>query len=86
MLTIVPLYFVGVATEVETLKKALAKAQEIALSKVPGAAASHIRKLELDWDDGRQIYEVEIMYQGVEYEMEIDAATGAIVDYDVDYD
>ncbi len=64
----------------------LAKAQEIALSKVPGAAASHIRKLELDWDDGRQIYEVEIMYQGVEYEMEIDAATGAIVDYDVDYD
>ena len=28
MLTIVPLYFVGAATEVETLKKALAEAQE----------------------------------------------------------
>lgn len=62
------------------------KAQEIALAKVPGAAASDIRKLKLDRDDGKQVYEVEIFYKGAEYDMEIDAATGKILDYDVDYD
>lgn len=62
------------------------KAQEIALAKVPGAAAGDIRKLKLDRDDGKQVYEVEIFYKGAEYDMEIDAATGKILDYDVDYD
>lgn len=62
------------------------KAREIALAKVPGATADHIKKLKLDREDGRQIYEVEIIYNGVEYEIEIDAVTGIIVDYDVDYD
>lgn len=62
------------------------KAQEIALAKVPGATADHIRKLKLDRDDEKHIYEVEIFYNGAEYEIDIDAATGKIVDYDVDYD
>ncbi|MDE7053354.1 MAG: PepSY domain-containing protein [Oscillospiraceae bacterium] len=58
------------------------KAQEIALSKVPGAAASHIVKLELDYDDGVAIYEVEIIYNGMEYEMEINASTGSIIAFE----
>lgn len=62
------------------------KAQEIALAKVPGAAAGDVRKLKLDRDDGKQVYEVEILYNGAEYDMEIDAATGKILEYDVDYD
>lgn len=62
------------------------KAQEIALAKVPGADASHVRKLKLDKDDGKQVYEVEIVYKGVEYDMEIDAATGKILEYDEDRD
>ena len=37
-------------------------------------------------DDGRQVYDVEIVYQRVEYEMEIDAVTGTILDYEADYD
>lgn len=59
-----------------------AKAQEIALTQVPGADASHVRKLKLDRDDGRQIYEVEIVYNGMEYEMDIDASTGAVLKYE----
>ena len=62
------------------------RAQEIALAKVPGASASHIKELKLDMDDGRQVYDVEIVYQRVEYEMEIDAVTGTILDYEADYD
>lgn len=62
------------------------KAQEIALAKVPGADASHIKKLKLDKDDGKQVYDVEIIYNGVEHEMEIDAVTGKILEYEMDRD
>ena len=40
MLTIVPLYFVGAATEVDTLKKVLAEAQERA-AKEQAAREKH---------------------------------------------
>ena len=42
-------------------------------------------KAKLDWDDGRQIYEIEF-YTGdyKEYDYEIDARTGEIISYDFD--
>ena len=52
------------------------------LFRSPGAAASHIVKLELDYDDGVAIYEVEIIYNGMEYEMEINASTGSIIAFE----
>lgn len=57
------------------------KAKSIALAKVPGAAASHIYQFETDYDDGRMEYEGEIRYNGMEYEFEIDAATGTILSW-----
>ncbi len=57
-----------------------ARAREIALSQVPGASDPHIIKVELDRDDGE--YEVEIRYQTREYDLEIDAVTGAILQYE----
>ena len=60
----------------------LDEAKELALSKVPGAAASHIVKAKQDRDDGKTIYEIEIVYSGMEYDFEIDAATGAILEFD----
>ena len=62
------------------------KARSIALAKVPGAEASHVRKLELDCDDGRWEYEVEILYNGMEYEGEIDAYTGEIIAWEAERD
>ena len=58
------------------------RAMEIALSQVSGAKDSHIRELKLDEDDGRWIYEVEIIYNGMEYEGEIDAVTGTILKWE----
>ena len=57
------------------------KAREIALGKVPGATASNVKKLKLDRDDGRQIYEVEIIYAEMEYDLEIDASNGKILEF-----
>ena len=37
-------------------------------------------KNQLDTDDGRQIYEIEIVKDGIEYSYEIDAANGTIIE------
>ena len=59
-----------------------ARAREIALSYVDGASASHVVKLKLDRDDGRAVYEVEIVYNAREYEFEIDASSGRVLEWD----
>ena len=60
------------------------KARSIALAKVPGASANDIR-IHLDRDDGRQIYEGEIYYNRMEYEFEIDASTGTIIEWSAEH-
>lgn len=60
-----------------------AEVRRIAQSRVPGAA---IHKCKLDHDDGRLIYEIEMKKGGLEYELEIDAYSGSILNYEVDDD
>lgn len=52
-----------------------ADAKAAALERVPGATEQDFR-MELDRDDGKYIYEGDIIYQQKEYEFEIDANTG----------
>lgn len=61
------------------------KAKAIAL-KNAGLKASNVAfvKAQLDNDDGRQIYDVEFYSNGVEYDYEIDAASGKILEKDRD--
>ena len=66
-----------------------AKAQEIALAHAGVKAAdATVTKSKLDYDDGRQVYEIEFVVSSgtgyTEYDYEIDAATGKIVSYDYD--
>ena len=60
------------------------KAKSIALAKAPSGAT--VVKCELDQDDGRYVYELELRSGRTEYDCEINAVTGVIVDWDVDYD
>ncbi len=60
------------------------KAREIALAKVPGAKAENVTKLKLHWHGGMQAYEVEIIYNGTEYELEIAAADGTILEFEAE--
>lgn len=62
------------------------EAQRIALERVPGATAANVVKCQLDRDDGRQIYEIEIRYENWEYDIEIDARTGVVLDFDKEWD
>ena len=63
------------------------KAKAIALANA-GFTASEVRKLKvkLDREHGKMIYEVEFDKGQTEYEYEIDALSGTILDLDVDYD
>ncbi len=40
-------------------------------------------KIELDRDDGRQIWEIDFISAGVKYEFDVDARTGRICEMDV---
>ena len=62
------------------------KARDIALAKVPGASAKHMTSLKLERENGRLIYEIEITYNGLEYEFEINAADGVILSMFVEAD
>ena len=48
------------------------------------AADAIFVKAGLDWDDGRYIYEIKMVSGTMEYECDINAATGVITDWDVD--
>ena len=60
------------------------QAVQLVLERVPGATAEQVR-IEEDYDDGRRTYEGEVYYNQAEYEFEIDASTGAFIEWSVDY-
>lgn len=60
-------------------------AKEIALAHAGFSEAEvTLKKVELDRDDGRIEYEVEFRKDGVKYEYDIDAESGAVVSFDQD--
>ena len=62
------------------------QAKQTALKRA-GVTANEVRfnKANQDWDDGRMIYEFEFWKGNTEYDVDIDAATGRVRDYDADY-
>lgn len=59
------------------------EAVKTALGKVSGATEKDVR-IELDCDDGRYRYEGDIIYNGIEYDFEIDADSGRILEWEED--
>ena len=58
------------------------EAEDIALQEFSGV----ITELELDEDDGRYVYELELKNGDQEAEMEIHAVTGDIIELDIDFE
>jgi len=57
-----------------------AKAKEIALAKVSGAAESNMR-INQDYDNGILVYEGTIIYNEMEYDFEMKASDGTILEW-----
>ena len=77
-------------TDVDTFKGAdigLEEAKAIAL-KDAGLKEKDVIFVtaKVDYDDGRKYYDVEFYYNGMEYDYEINAENGRIVDFDKDFE
>ena len=61
------------------------RAKEIALQHA-GLSSGQVTffRTQMDWENGRRVYEVEFYSGNTEYDYEIDAATGDILSYDYD--
>ena len=57
----------------------------IVLDRIDGASSSDITSFGLDFDEGRWHYKGEIRYDDKEYDFEIDAQNGNILDWEIDY-
>lgn len=68
----------GVGTKEEAMKIALdyagLKAEQVTFTKV-----------HQDLDDGRYVYEIEFVCNGIEYDMNVDIQTGRVFDTDRDF-
>lgn len=58
------------------------RAIEIARAKIGSGPV--LEEIELDDDDGKMVYELEFEHGDVEYEFEIDAYTGQILEFEID--
>ena len=45
-----------------------------------------VKKVEMDWEHGRKIYEICFYKGGFEYEYDIDAVTGRVLKFEKDWD
>ena len=67
-----------------TRDEALAKALEHA--KLRKDQVDFVKKVELDYEHGRKVYEVKFYQGGFEYEFDIDAETGSVLKFEKDWD
>lgn len=70
----------GTLTKDEALKKALDHAN---LDK---DQVDYIKKVELDYEHGRKVYEITFFKGGYEYEYDIDAESGKALKFEKDLD
>ncbi len=68
------------ASGAESLTQEEAKA--LVLARVPGATAADFQEFQQDYEDGRLVYEGELVTNGMEYEFEIDGATGEFLSWE----
>lgn len=64
----------------QSVKVSVEAATQMVIDKVAGASSEQVR-IELDFDDGIYKYEGELHYGGMEYDFEIDANTGAFLEW-----
>ncbi|GAB2569004.1 hypothetical protein Aab01nite_08250 [Paractinoplanes abujensis] len=61
----------------------ITQARSKALSVVGGG---RVTKVEAETEHGRAVWEIEVVYKGVEHDLDIDRRTGAVTDHDIDRD
>ena len=64
----------------------LEEAKQTALARAGvNASEANFTKAYQNWDDGREVYEIEFYVNGTEYDMDVDVLTGNVTDFSMDY-
>ena len=69
-----------------TLTQDQALAQALAAANLRRDQIDFIKKVELDYEHGRKVYEIKFYQGGFEYEFDVDAENGSILKYEKDFD
>ena len=67
-----------------TKDEALAKALEHA--KLKKSEVDFVKRVDMDYEHGRKVYEITFYQGGCEYEFDIDAETGSVLKFEKDWD
>ena len=70
----------GMLTQEEALTKALTHA------KLKKDQIEYVKKIKLDFEHGKKVFEIEFFHNGFEYEYDIDAETGRVLKFEKDRD
>ena len=70
----------GMITEDEALEQAL---KHVGIEK---DQLDFMKRIELDYERGHKVYEIEFYFNGFEYEFDVDAETGKIMKCKKDWD
>ncbi len=70
----------GQITEEQAMESALKRAG------LTRDQVSFVKKIGLDYDYGRLVYEIEFIHNGMEYEFDVDAENGTVLKYKKDWD
>ena len=69
-----------------TLTQDQALAQALAYANLDRSQVDFVKRIELDYEHGRKVYEVTFYKGGYEYEYDIDAESGKVLKFEKDLD
>ena len=69
-----------------TLTQDQALAQALAYANLDRSQVDFVKRIELDYEHGRKVYEIKFYQGNMEYEYEVDAENGRILKADRDWD
>ena len=86
VMVVVMMLALGVTAFAEGVSLTLEQAKQTALNHA-GVKASEatFTKAYRDWDNGREVYEIEFYANNTEYDMDVDVNTGRIMSFSTEY-
>ena len=86
VMTVVMMLALGTTAFADNTPLTVEQAKQAALNYA-GVSASEatFTKAHMDYDDGREVYEIEFYANNTEYDMDVDVYTGRITDFSTEY-
>ena len=86
VMTVVMMLALGTTAFADNTPLTVEQAKQAALNFAGvNASEATFTKAHMDYDDGREVYEIEFYANNTEYDMDVDVYTGRITDFSTEY-